>query len=148
MTTGASCLDAMMAAILARAEADASFVAACAGGLYDAVPPDVSYPYAWVTLREDPSLVETFARLGFEVYALVQVYHRDDTRESTQVIDQILGHVARVFHHQPGALSPSGWRVTYAGYEGARPSPNVIEAASGKVVRSKIGQLRFIVEAS
>lgn len=148
MTVGASCLDAVMTSVIAKLLADASFVAACSGGVYDAVPTDVEYPYGWVTLREDPSSIETFGKLGFEVIGLVQIYDRDDTRETTQRIDQVLGHLARVFHHTHASLSITGWRCNHSGYDGARPMPNVIEAATGRIVRSKIGQVRFLVEAA
>lgn len=145
MTVGLSALDPAMVAMVQRLSGDATFAGVCTGGVYDAVKQGTSFPYAWVTVRETPKPMETFGRMGFELEWRIQVYDKDGDRQGTQRIDQILGRLAALVHHQP--LAMTGFTVDHVNYEGAMPM-GLLEDSDGVVVRSKVGIVRGLVEAA
>lgn len=144
MTTGASSLDPMMTAVIGRLEAQ-GFTGAgfSTGGVFDAVTHGATYPYSWLTMREDPREMSTFGRLGFEVLLWLRVY---DDYEGHQRIDTILGKAALILHHQHAALSPVGWVVNHLEYLGAGEVPDVL--IEGKQIRQKLGRFRALVSTS
>lgn len=145
MTVGKSALDPAMQAFIAKLAADATYVALCTGGTYDAVPLSATYPYAWVTIRENPEPMETFARMGQEIEWRLQIYCRDDVYEGTKVIDQILARAVVVLHH--GVLTLTGWNTPQVQYDGAFPMP-LLEDKDGQVVRTKVAIFRGFAEAA
>lgn len=145
MTTGASALDPGLTAVITALVGDATYAALCAGGTFDATPQGVRFPYAWVTVREDPRPMETFGAMGFELEWRLQVFRKDDVRETTQVIDQILGRAAVVLHH--ATLSLTGFTLEHLHYLGAFPLP-ALRDADGSIIRTKVGIFRGLAVAS
>jgi len=141
MTTGVSCLDAMMVAVIAALRAHSGFMTACPGNVFDGVPLGVRYPYAWVTMREDPAQMETFGRMGFEVEISLRAY---SLHEGAQELDAIMAAASPALHHQ--TLTVSGFVMRHLHYLGAAPLPAVM--VDNKRVVQKIGRFRALVQAS
>jgi hypothetical protein len=145
MTTGASALNAAMTAVVAALNGDSTFVSLCAGKARDAVPQDVAYPYVWVAVREDPGAMETFGRMGQEVFWTLQVYDKDDDHEGSHRIDAVIARIVALLHH--AALTLTGWAMPLIHYEGSQDMP-LLTDADGIVIRSKLLRFRGLAETA
>jgi hypothetical protein len=147
MTVGASALDVGLTAVVSRLSSDATFAALCAGGVYDAVPQGVTFPYGWLTVRESPTPMETFGRMGQELSWLLQVYDKDGDQEGTKRIDQVIARAVVLLHHGHASLTLTGWNVPLVHYEGMQLMPLMTDV-DGQIVRSKLARFRGLVEVA
>lgn len=138
MTTGASALDPVMAGAITALDV-ASFLALCPGGVWDEVPPETDYEYAWITLREDPRPLSTFGALLTLVEMRLHVY---SVRSGTKQLDLILSEAARLLHHTKPALT--GWTTEFLRFIGSYATPDV--EIGGQRVHQKVGMFEWSVE--
>lgn len=145
MTQGASALDPTMTALITTLRADATFVGLCAGGIYDAPPQGVTYPYARITIREDPAGVETFGRMGQEIDVRIQIFDKDGDAEGTARIDAIVGRLADFLHHR--TITVAGWIMPLFHYIRTIDLPNLTDADK-RSIRTKQSLFRGLLEAA